>query len=232
MGKGIFITGTDTDVGKTYVTGAIAYILNTNGFDVTSYKPVQSGGDKSKEGLIATDAAYVKSISGINDSLYDMNTYCFTDPVSPHIASERDKEAIEPIVIKNRVNQLFTDRDYVLVEGAGGLIVPLRRNYMVIDLIQDLNIPVLVVARSGVGTINHTVLTINQLRSMNVDIKGIVFNNYTGTYYEEDNINMIKSITGIDNILTLKKSEDMSIESTRENYRSCFTIDEVLKLFK
>lgn len=232
MGKGVFITGTDTDVGKTYVTGAIAYILKSNGYDVMSYKPVQSGGEQTPHGLVATDASYVKDISLIEDELSDMNTYCFTDPVSPHIASERDGAVIDEKVIKEIVDELISNRDFVIVEGAGGLIVPLRRDYMVSDLIRDLNMPVVVVARSGVGTINHTVLTVNQLKSMNANIKAIVFNNYTGTYYEEDNIRMVKEITGISNILTLNKLDSQLAEATRDNYKECFTIDEVLELFK
>jgi len=167
MSKGIFITGTDTDVGKTVTTLVLGALLQKQGLDVGVMKPVQCGGN---------DAVLLKEGLGIKDALEEINSYYAPEPLSPNIAFARQKIVINEKKIISGYQQLSRQHDIVLVEGAGGLMVPLKKDYVIADLIKDLDLEVIIVARLGLGTINHTLLTVAQARSLGIIIKGIIFN--------------------------------------------------------
>lgn len=234
--KGLFIVGTDTDVGKTFVTAGITHVLRKNSFNAISFKPVQSGGILKNKKLIATDAEFVKEIAAIKEDDVVMNTYCLKEAVSPHIAAEKEKVEIDVKKIIDDYAKLKAAYDYVLVEGAGGVVVPLIRDrYYIYDLIMELNIPVVIVARAGVGTINHTVLTADFLRRLGVKIKGFIVNQYSGSYYEKDNIEVIKKITGLDVVATIYKidlkEEKEAVINIRQAFETSLKIESVLDLF-
>lgn len=237
MNKGIFIIGTDTDVGKTFVTAGINYILRKNDFNAISFKPVQSGGILNSNKLIPGDIEFIKEVSGLNEDYEIMNSYCFKEAVSPHIAAEIENVYIDKNKIINDYKKLYETYDYCIVEGAGGSIVPLIRDkYYIYDLVKDLNIPVLIVARAGVGTINHTSLTVDFLKSLGIEIKGIIINGYTGSYYEDDNIKVLKSITdlyiiSVINKLELSEKEDFILKA-REEFEKSLDIEKILNLFE
>ncbi|MDQ2085319.1 dethiobiotin synthase [Herbivorax sp. ANBcel31] len=198
MGKAIFIAGTDTDVGKTFITAGLNYSLNKAGYKCCSFKPVQSGGIESNHSLIPGDIDFIKKITDIDEPYEKMNSYCLKEEVSPHLASELEDIQIDREKIIADFNYLNQKYDYTLVEGAGGLVVPIIRNkYYMYDLIKDLNIPVLLVARAGVGTINHTALTCEFAKLKGIKINGIIINEYKGKLCEKDNIDIITKITGI-----------------------------------
>ena len=181
MGKGIFIIGTDTDVGKTFTLGAMTYALKNEGKKVIPYKPVQSGG--------SGDTKYIKEICDLENDFNELNTYTFEEAVSPHLASKMENVEISKDKIINHYKKLVDTYDYVLVEGAGGVVVPLiDNNYFIYDLIKELDLDVVLVARAGVGTINHTVLTNEFLKLHNIKAKGIIINGYNNKFYEDDNI--------------------------------------------
>lgn len=236
MNKGVFIVGTDTDVGKTFVTGGINYVLRNKGINAISYKPVQSGGILKGNKLIAGDVEFIKEVSKLEEDYETMNSYCFKEAVSPHIAAEMENINIDKNKIINDFKKLQETYDFCIVEGAGGSIVPLIRNeYYIYDLIKDLNLPVIIVARAGVGTINHTVLTVNFLKSLGIEIKGIIINGYTGSYYEDDNIKILKDITGLEIISVLNKldideNEDF-ITKAREEFNGSLDVKKLLNLF-
>lgn len=195
MGRCIFITGTDTDVGKTVIAGCLAAALIKKGKKIAVYKPVQCGGLRGGK-IASPDLMLVRDLSGIDDeNLY--NDYSFKLAASPHLAAERENKKIDFKLIRNQLKSLQKKYDIVLVEGAGGLIVPLTREYTVLDLIKDLDVPVLVVARAGLGTINHTSLTLNILKSNKIKVIGILLNYYKGGIVEEDNIKIIHSLNKI-----------------------------------
>src|SRR3990167_2155347 len=148
MNKGIFITGMDTGVGKTVVTAGLVLSLKHKGLDVGIMKPIQSGGRGDTEFLI--------KVSGVNDEIELINPYYLKKPLAPLTASEIEGVKIDITAIKNAFEELSRRHDIVIVEGIGGLLVPLTEDYFVSDLILELDIPVIVVSRVGLGTINHT----------------------------------------------------------------------------
>ena len=164
--QGIFITGTDTGVGKTVATLVLATLLQDQGYNVGIMKPVQCGGN---------DAAFLKKSLRLSDPLLEINPCFAHEPLSPHLAFKREKRKIDVEKILVAYERLKQKHDIVLVEGAGGLMVPLREDYFVADLARDLNLELLVVARLGLGTINHTLLTVEQARAQGLQVRGVIF---------------------------------------------------------
>lgn len=166
MSHSIFITATDTGIGKTITTFVLAALLKKRGINAGIMKPVQCGGN---------DAAFLKSSLKLKDSLRDINPYFAPEPLSPHLAFKRQKKCIDPQKIIEVHQKLQKKYELLLIEGAGGLLVPLNDRYFVADLIRDLNAEVIIVSRLGLGTINHTLLTVEQARVKGIKVKGIIF---------------------------------------------------------
>lgn len=156
----IFITGTDTGIGKTFVSAVI-----TAGRNGCYWKPIQSGLEDM------TDTEWVKSVTGLPDSHFLKEAYRLNSPLSPHISAELDGISIDPDLIN-----LPDKNEPLVIEGAGGVMVPLNADYFMLDLMRKFCLPVLVVARSGLGTINHTLLTVDTLKISGLEIIGVVMN--------------------------------------------------------
>ena len=197
MNSAIFITGTDTDVGKTVITACLAYTLKRIGKKIAVYKPVQCG-NLLKGDIASSDLAFVRKLSQINKN-YLINDYSFSFSASPHLSAECDKDFVSVKKIKGHIKELLTTKNYdlILIEGAGGLIVPLTRAYTQLELIKDTKIPVIVVARAGLGTINHTSLTLRALRDSKCKVIGVILNFYKGGLIEDDNIKVIQSLNNV-----------------------------------
>ena len=224
MSKTIFITGTDTDVGKTVISACVASVLIRKGKRVAVYKPVQCG-SLLKGKIKSPDLALVKDLSGISaDCLF--NDYSFKFASSPHLAAELENKKVDVDVIKERHNEISKKFDYVLIEGAGGLLVPLTRYYTVLDLIRDLSVPALVVSRAGLGTINHTSLTINALKSMNISITGIVINYFKGGAIEEDNQKVIAQLNCVPTIGVVPFSKNL--KKLADNFEKYIDVNKIL----
>lgn len=168
--KNVFITGTDTGVGKTLVAAALAAVLRKKGTDVGVMKPVATGG--------WDDARLLASAAEVKDNLFLVNPYCLGTPVAPAVAAEIEGIKIDIRKIKSAYETLSNRHDVLVVEGVGGLLVPIYKSYMVTDLINDLKLPVIIIARPGLGTINHTLLTIRQARASRIEVIGVIINNY------------------------------------------------------
>ncbi len=196
--KGIFVTGTDTGVGKTVVTAAIAWNLTQAGKRVALMKPVQTGTIVSGP----TDIEFVQKVLGADYSLDVSCPYMFSDPVAPLVASMLVGERIDIKKIKDSYSRLSSDNDFVIVEGAGGLLVPILEDYFMSDLALDLDLPVLIVTRPNLGTLNHTFLTLESAKKRGLDVAGIVISNFPWDpgLPEQTNPELILSMTG-DNIL-------------------------------
>ena len=174
--QGIFITGTDTGVGKTFVGTGLAAALRERGIDVGVMKPVETGCAQRNGILVPGDALKLIKAGRVDDPLDLVNPYRFHDPLAPAIAASRHKKRIEIKKIVSAFRILAGKHDYMIVEGAGGIMVPLTADRYYLDLARVLELPVIVVARPGLGTINHTLLTIMALRSRRLRIAGIVIN--------------------------------------------------------
>ena len=165
-GSGIFITGTDTGVGKTVVTSCLGILLQEAGFDVGVMKPIQCAG---------RDAEFLKASLGVQDPLGQINPCFAPESLSPHLAFARRRKSININTVKKNYAQIASRHDITLVEGAGGLMVPLKKDYLVSDLVRELGLDVVIVARLGLGTINHTLLTVRQARDMGLHVRGVIF---------------------------------------------------------
>lgn len=212
MAQHFWVVGTDTDVGKTLVTAALMKNFQLNGEKVIPYKPVQSGIVIEGTQSYYADTAFYQSFSKISLVEEHLNSYSFKEPASPHYAALLDGEQINKNVILKHINQLKMLYDYVICEGAGGLFVPLdeRSNYSFLDLIQESQLPVVVVTRTTLGTINHTFLSLEALNMRNIPVVGIVFNGFRGTHIEINNIKTIQQFTSLPSLTIPKLSNTSS----------------------
>jgi dethiobiotin synthetase len=167
--RGVFVTGTDTGVGKSVVAAAICAALAARGERVAAFKPVVSGLDEAP-GDFGHDHELLASVASAGQSAEDVAPWRFGPPLSPHLAAELAGERIEPaqLVAAARAHELL------VCEGVGGLLVPITPGYLVRDLAIDLELPVVVAARTGLGTINHTLLTVEAARTAGLKVAGVV----------------------------------------------------------
>ncbi len=177
MGKGIFITGTDTGVGKTLVAGGLAAALREKGFDVGVMKPVESGCVRQNGKLVPGDALFLREMAQCQDELEMVNLYALEHPLAPSLAAEMEQVGIEKTLILEAVHIMLSRHQLVIVEGVGGMLVPLNGNYFVANLAKELNLPIVIVTRTNLGTINHTLLTLSYSSGMGLDVMGLVMNN-------------------------------------------------------
>lgn len=195
--KGLYILGTGTDVGKTYITALWLKRICEAGHDVAYYKAAVSGAPSITE----SDAGYVKEVAGLSQADETLLSYVFDEAVSPHLAARHEGKVIDRTVVNKNFCHVARAHAYTTVEGSGGIICPLHVTdtelYMLEDVVKDLNLPTIVVATAALGTINSTVLTIHYLQSKGIPVKGIIVNHYTGNTMEEDNCVMIERLTGI-----------------------------------
>ena len=171
----IFVTGTDTNIGKTVVTAGLAAVMQSLGYKAGVYKPFQSGAEEKNGFLVSPDLAYVKKLDFYVETLC---TYLLKEPASPALAAEIEGVTINMASVAREYQTLKHSCETVIVEGAGGLMVPVSKDALICDVAKMLDIPVLIVARPDLGTINHTLLTINQARVMGLDIAGVIINRY------------------------------------------------------
>ena len=176
----IFITGTDTGVGKTAVScGMAAYLSLRKGYDVGVMKPFESGNEAPAEDMTG-DAWSLKAASGSQDAIRDINPYHFKAPLAPETAAMLEGAHIDIARVRSVYRELCARHDVVIVEGAGGILVPIRDGYFYSDLMADLGAPVIIVSRLTLGTINHTLLSCRYLRSAGVEVAGVILNDMLG----------------------------------------------------
>lgn len=192
----LFVTGTDTSVGKTYVCARLLEFLKAKGIQAGYQKWVATG---VKAGLPEDLALCLKaaSISPKPELVQQQAPYCFSFPASPHLAAEMEDRTVDPEVIEANYKSLAAKYEWLIVEGVGGIMVPLRRNLLLADLLKRLQPTTLVVARSGLGTLNHTLLTLEALRNREIPLLGVVFSDSKDREDErlvQDNMLIIEEI--------------------------------------
>ncbi len=216
MTKGIFITGTDTGIGKTIVAGGIVAALKNRGIDIGVMKPFETGISKLNGSWKLQDGEFLKKAAGVKDPDSLITPFCFKNPVAPYVAANLENIRIDLNEVHHAFSELTSKYQFIVVEGAGGLLVPIKNDYLYTNLIKDFDIPVVIVARPGLGTINHTLLTINAAKSYGFKVIGIIFNNYNNCDYgiaEKTNPKIIKELSGISILGEIPFLSDLSLEN-------------------
>ncbi len=197
--RGVMVTGTDTEVGKTVVAAGLARFLRRQGLDVGVMKPVASGAVESAAGgRVSSDVVALVKAACCSDPVEWVNPYCFDAPVAPALAAELEGVSVDLERIDDCYERICTRHDLTVVEGAGGALTPVFGKLSVADLAQRLRIPALIVSRAGLGAINHTVMTFECLRSRGVECLGFFLNRFPPTpdLAERTNADRIAAITG------------------------------------
>jgi dethiobiotin synthetase len=214
--KGYFITGTDTGVGKTVVTAGLAGVFRHHGIDAVAIKPVQTGATVRNGELVPEDAFFYRLAAGLPQPLDQLNLYRFVPALSPHLAAKLSGEKIEPEKVVDFCRRTLLQHQLTFIEGAGGLCVPLSGpDFTVADLARELSLPLIVVARIGLGTINHTVLTVAYAKSLGLEVAGIIFNGLKQQESgpaEKDNPEVIARMTGVPVLGILPHLPEVSVE--------------------
>lgn len=200
MGKALFVTGTGTDIGKTYVTGLIVKCLRDAGLSAGYYKAALSGAEVAADGtLLPGDALHVARVAGL-DAADVTVSYVYRDAVSPHLAARIEHRPMDFAKVAEDYRRAKERTDYLTVEGSGGIICPLRwdddEHVVLDDLAVRLGLAALVVADAGLGTINAAILTAEHLHARGIPLRGFIFNNWQGGLMQEDNVRMVEEITG------------------------------------
>ncbi len=192
--KGLFVTGVGTGIGKTAAAGAIAHLLRKNGYDVGVMKPVQTGtGPKAKN----PDIAFLKQMAGSNDPVQLCVPYIFKAPLSPYHAAAMEKRSVRVAAIADAFNALLRKNDLVIMEGAGGLIVPLTKETFWPDLIRALNVPVLIVTHPELGMIHQTISTVMAAEMYGLEMAGIMIVEKTKKKHPPLDIKWLEKRTGL-----------------------------------
>ena len=229
MSKALFVTGTGTDTGKTYVTGLIVKKLQEAQKNPAYYKAAMSGNDRRPDGtLIPGDALAVQTMSGIDQSLTSMCPYVYEHAYSPHLASRLEGNPVVMDVVKHGFADVAADYDYVTIEGSGGILCPIcfdEAKIQLEDVVKELHLSSILIADAGLGTINSVVLTAEYMKTHGLPLKGIIFNHYhPGDVMEDDNIFMCEHMTGLP---TLAKVQDGDTELDMNIDALCALYDEV-----
>ena len=178
--RGIFVTGTDTGVGKTVVACALAAWASRCGVDVGVMKPIATGGRLLPEGpllrRVSDDAVRLAQAAAASDPWTLVNPICLTEPIAPWTAARRARSPIRLSTVRKAFRELSRRHEALIVEGIGGVLVPLSARLTVGDLMEDLGLPLLIVARPGLGTLNHTLLTVQAAQQRRLPVLGVVIN--------------------------------------------------------
>lgn len=231
MSKGLFVLGTGTDIGKTYVTGLLLKYIRDNGYDASYFKAALSGAIRNEEGkLIPGDAVEVLSMAGLEEDTDFLVPYIYETAVSPHLASHIEGNPVDLDVVKRSYDAVSKKYDYIVMEGSGGIVCPIRydgpdneNNIMLEDIIKALDLNVVLVADAGLGTINSVVTTVEYLKNRNIHTCGILLNNFKDQTMEEDNLKMIEELTGVPVIAKIYKDDkNLSLDVSTEELISFF----------
>lgn len=226
MTKGLFITATGTDVGKTFVSAIIVKKIREMGFNCGYFKPALSGAEIKEGKLVPGDCEYVLKTAGITANASDFASYIFKTAVSPHLAAEIEGVSIRKEKILADFENKKQEFDYIVVEGAGGIVCPFNlkdEKIILPDIIKMLGLDVIVVASAELGSINNTVLTTEYIKNTGIQMKGIIINKYNEKdFMQRDNKLQIENLTGVEVIAQVKENEkDFDINK-----------DKLLSLFK
>jgi len=226
--KSLFITGTDTDVGKTYITAGLGVTFRKMGIDVGVMKPFAAGraqkkGYKSKDIVIISKAAHACDPENL------VNPQFFPIPASPYTAWKNLKTKPKISTILSSFKKLSKLHDMILVEGMGGIMTPILKNYYVTNLIKEMKIPTVIVTRSKVGTVNHTIMTVMMCEKYKIPVKGIIINNFDAGYPVKELTRDLQNLTGIKVLGSIPFIKDMSDASLYRIFKKNIDLKLLLK---
>jgi dethiobiotin synthetase len=214
--QGLFITGTDTGIGKTVVTAAILAWLRHRGMKPGVMKPIETGVDNECSSAANSDALFLMECGGINDTLAEICPIRLKPAASPYQAALIENRILQPETIFSAYEKLSSRYDWMLVEGVGGGRVPITRDYGVVDLMRELSLPAVVVASTILGTLNHTLMTLDTLKQHSIPVKGVVFSRTvpeTPGVIEQDQPRLIEELSGIRVLGEIPYLDNLSTES-------------------
>jgi len=212
---GLFITGTDIGVGKTVIAGAIARILVNKGLKAGVFKPVATGCHRSWDGVVSHDTEFLSCCANSDLPLTTITPVGYLTTAGPLVSAVRERKPIDFDKIADAYKKICQNSDLVIVEGIGGVRVPLTPQFDLLDLAVEFNLPVVIVARPNLGTVNHTLMTIDCIRGAHLKIAGVVINNYDATkatVAEETAEEVISKCGGVTVLAVVPFDETVSIE--------------------
>lgn len=226
MAKVLFVTGTGTDVGKTYISALMVKKLAESGAAAGYYKAAMSGNVRRHDGsLTPGDALFVREIAEISQPLEDMCPYVYEMAVSPHLASRMEGNPVQMDVVMQGLKKVCGSHEYVTMEGSGGILCPIRFDEAEIwlqDVIRVSGAGCILIADAGLGTINSVGLTAFYMKEHNIPLKGIIFNHFRpGDVMQEDNLKMCEHLTGV-KVLACVKDGDMELDMSVETLKSLY----------
>ncbi|MGL4372673.1 MAG: dethiobiotin synthase [Turicibacter sp.] len=215
MSRALFISGTGTDVGKTYISGLLVKRLRDAGIDAGYYKPALSGAEFVEGNFVPGDACSVCDVSGLENDPSDLVTYVYETNASPHLAARLENNLIELAPIAQHFKRLSQAFSYLIVEGAGGIACPFRLDEFVLmqaDVIKLLDLEVVLVAPAGLGSIHSVISSVEYAKSVQIKVVGIILNDYdSSNFIHQDNLKTIQHLTGIFVVATVSH-DDKSID--------------------
>jgi dethiobiotin synthetase len=226
--RGILIIGTDTGVGKTFIAAALARVFHSRGIDVGVMKPFAAARRTFSRKYRSEDTAILAKAAHSTDSDTEMNSYFYTVPAAPYVASEvTHQEKVSIPTVLEAYQHLAAKHDIMIVEGIGGLLVPLTESETFADFAKILNIPAIVVARCSIGTFNHTLLTLSVLKTYDLDVMGLVMNGYPRRQRAEDKqlVIAVKRLAGVEVLCVIPRIATSNVHFKLEK----MVVDKILR---
>ena len=226
--KSLFITGTDTDVGKTYITAGLAVVLQKMNVDVGVMKPFAAG-SAQKKGYKSEDIEILSCAAKVCDPENLVNPQFFPITASPYTAWKKLKTKPRISTILSSFKKLTKLHDMILVEGMGGIMTPILKDYYITNLIKEMKIPTVIVTRSKVGTVNHTIMTVRMCEKYKIPIKGIIINNFDKGYTVKDLTRDLENLTAVPVLGSIPFIKDMSNASLFRIFKKNLDLKLLLK---
>ena len=228
MLKSFFVTGTDTDVGKTYITAGLAVTFRKMGLDVGVMKPFAAG-TAQKKGFKSEDVKILSKSAQVNDPENLINPQFFKIPASPYTAWKKLKIKPKVSTILSSFKKLSKLHETILVEGMGGVMTPILKDYYITNLIKEMNIPALIVTRSKIGTVNHTIMTVKMCEKYKIPVKGIIINNFDVGYPIKQLTSDLQNLTGVKVLGSIPFLKDLNSTSLYRIFKKNIDLKPLLK---
>ena len=211
--KSYFITGTDTDVGKTIITAGLARCLVDEGINLGVMKPFAAADIQHSE-FKSEDVEILSKAAKVNDPESLLNPQFFEIPASPYTASQNLGVEVDIEVVKSSYNKLLEKHEMMLVEGMGGILVPITKNYYVTHLIKEMNLDAILVTRTKIGAVNHALMSWKICQDFDIPLKGIIINSFDSEGYPADELKRdLEDLTGVPVLGIIPRIDDLNIDN-------------------
>jgi len=235
VGRGLFITATDTGVGKTVISAALLFTFKALGLRIGAMKPIETGCPRDARGsFVPDDGLFLRQVAGMDDDIGIVTPCAYESPLSPYDAAEVEGRPVDRHAIFKAYGLLREKYDLLVVEGAGGIHVPIGSGYFMCDLARDMGLPLIVVARPTLGTLNHTLLTVQFGKASGVEVAGIVLN-YScppgGTLAEQRSRGTLERLSGVPVMGVFPHVDRLTPREIERTARSCLDLNPLKGMF-